>query len=355
MTRQPDHPRRLFAAIAAIAAIGVALIAGGCGKPPGVIFPPPKPPLLWPPTPEPPRIRYVGQLLTDEDLKPGVPFFDSVGRALFGKKPAFSMLSPYALCTDGADRLFVADSNAQFVHVFDLKTRKYQRWEPPSPYHFAQPVGIAYDPNGRLFVADSVAGVIHVFDAAGQYKGQIGRGAVLRPCGLAFDKRGRRLLVADAGAHRLVFLSTTGDLLAHLGSRGAGPGHFNYPTNVAIDSRGRIYVSDSLNFRVQQFGPDFMPTRQIGKKGDMPGYFGQPKGVAVDSADHLYVMDANFEAVQIFDPDGNLLLDFGHEGRAPGEFWLPAGIFIDPHNRIWVADVYNRRIQVFDYVTEGQK
>ena len=40
------------------------------------------------------------------------------------------MLTPYAVCTDGQDRLFVADTNAQTVHVFDLRTRRYEQWKP---------------------------------------------------------------------------------------------------------------------------------------------------------------------------------------------------------------------------------
>ena len=330
----------------------LAMLGGGCAKPRGVIFPPPAKPLLWPAPPENPRVRYVGQLATSSDLKPAVPFGEGIGNALFGKKPARSMLTPYAACTDGKDRLFVADSNAQGVHVFDLRTRRYAIWKPPAPTPFSQPVGIAWDPAGRLFVADSVGGRIVIFDPAGKVIGQIGGEFLSRPCGLAFDSKTGRLFVADAGVHQLIVLTADGRLEARIGTRGIALGEFNYPTNVALDSQGRIYVSDSLNFRIQQFGPDFKPIRQIGRKGDMPGYFGQPKGVALVSQDHLYVVDANFEAVQVFDPDGNLLMDFGQEGTGAGEFWLPAGIFIDPQNRIWIADSYNRRVQVFDYLPE---
>jgi DNA-binding beta-propeller fold protein YncE len=339
-----------------VLAMGLALLlVSGCAKPAGVIFEPLAQPLVWPAPPEPARIRYVGQLATSADLKPAVSFGQQVGQALFGKKDVLSMLTPYAVCTDGGDRLFVADSNAQVVHVFDLQTRKYARWVPATAEkRFAQAVGIAFDPGGRLYVADSVGGVIHIFNSTGAYLGEMGRGIVERPCGLAFDARLGRLFVADTGLHQLVIFSPSGQMLARLGSRGTGLGQFNYPTNVAVDSQGRIYVSDSLNFRVQQFGSDFMVIRQIGRKGDMPGYFGQPKGIAIDSQDHLYVVDANFEAIQVFDDQGQLLLDFGQEGRRPGEFWLPAGIHIDPRNRIWVADCYNRRVQVLDFLPEAK-
>jgi DNA-binding beta-propeller fold protein YncE len=343
----------------AIVAVAIGFMMLGCAKPAGPVFPPLANPPVWPGGSEKPRVKYVGQLVTSADLKPAVGFGEGISNAIFGKKAIFSMLSPYAVCTDGADRLFVADSNAQLVHVFNLKTRKYERWTPDNPEkRFAMPVGLAWDPQGqggRLFVSDSVAAKVYIFDSAGKQVGTTADGVFQRPAGLAYDPRTQRLYVADTAAHHVVILSPAGVPLVVLGSRGTRPGYFNFPTNVALDSQGRLYVSDSLNFRVQQYSPDYRMVRVIGKKGDMPGYFGQPKGVAVDSQDHLYVVDANFEAVQVFDSDGRLLMDFGSEGHKQGEFWLPAGVYIDRSNRIWIADTYNRRVQVFDYlpVTEG--
>ena len=332
-----------------------AALVAGCAKPSGPVFVPPPKPLVWPPLPEPTRVKYVGQLVSSADLKAGLNVGEQIGAALFGKKAVFSMLSPYAVCTDGRSRLFVADSNAQLVHVFDLASRKYERWVPNNAEkRFAQPVGVTWDPAGRLIVADSVAAKLFVFDTRGRHVAEIGGpGLFVRPAGLTFNAVTQRLYIADPGAHQVVILSDHERFYVRFGSRGTALGQFNYPTNVAVDSRGRIYVSDSLNFRIQQFAPDFRAVRQIGRKGDMPGYFGQPKGIALDAQDHLYVVDAHFEAVQVFDANGTLLMDFGVEGRGPGEFWLPAGIYIDSSNRIWVADTYNRRVQVFDYIPEG--
>jgi DNA-binding beta-propeller fold protein YncE len=327
-------------------------MAAGCAKPAGVIFPPPAQPIVWPGGEEPARIRYVGQLMTEVDLKPAVPFTQRLGKMFFGRPAVRAMVSPFSLCTDGANRLFVADSNAQVVHMFDLKSRRYERWRPTGEDRFSQPVGVAWDPAGRLYVADSVGACVHVFDARGRYAGTIGEGDLNRPAGLAFDPQSRRLFVADVTAHQIVMLSPEGELLHRLGRRGTGPGEFNFPTNLVVDNSGRLYVSDTLNFRIQQFDPQLQFVREIGSKGDSPGYLSQPKGLAADSDNHLYIVDAHFEAVQIFNSDGALLLSFGQEGRGPGEFWLPAGIYIDPADRIWVADAYNRRVQVFDYLGE---
>lgn len=338
---------------AAVAFMLLVCLLGGCGQPTGVLFQPQEPALLWPPPPAPARIQYVGQLATSDDLHPGKSFGEGLGEALFGRKPSRSMLTPYAVCTDGRNRLFVCDSNAQVIHVFNLSNRHYEQWRPANDSGgFSQPVGIVFDTMDRLLVADSIAGAIFVFADDGTYLGDFARESLVRPCGLAADRRTGRIFVADPGAHQVVVLAIDGEEIARIGQRGIQLGQFNFPTNVAVDSAGRLYVSDSLNFRVQVFDRDLNPLRQIGEKGDMPGYFSHPKGLALDSDDHLYVVDAHFESVQIFDRDGRLLLAFGEEGHGPGQFWLPAGIAVSADDRIWVADSYNRRVQVFQYLPE---
>lgn len=333
-------------------ALGAALLTG-CQQPAGEVFPALEQPIVWPGPPEQPRIRYVGQLEQNTDLKPARSFGETVGETLFGKGDSLSMLTPQAVCTDEQNRLFVADSSGQMVHVFNFESREYQRWKPEEEgVTLAQPVAVAFDPRGRLLVSDAVSGAIHVFDSDGQWLGTMGEAFLKRPCGLAIDRTNDRLFVADSAAHQIVVLSFDGALLDRLGRRGTGPGEFNFPTNVAVGPEGRLYVSDSLNFRVQVFDPSLEPLFQIGSKGDMPGYFSQPKGIALDSEQHVYVVDAHFEAVQIFDAQGRLLLSFGEEGTAPGRFWLPNGIYIDANDRIWIADSYNRRVQVFDYLPE---
>jgi DNA-binding beta-propeller fold protein YncE len=326
-------------------------LAAGCQTAPGIIFPELANAPKWPSPPDVARITWVGQLATSADLKPGINGLEALGGLLFGKESSHSMLSPIAVCTDNGDRLFVADSNAQLVHVFDLNTRQYAMWKPGKDQPpFNQPVGIAWDAQGRrLLVSDSVAGAIYLFNNEGGYVGQMGTGVVQRPVGLAVDSSQGRVFVADAGAHQVLVFGADGTLQRRLGARGEGPGQFNYPTNVALDPTGLLYVSDSLNFRVQQFDAQLRPVAAFGKKGDLPGYFAQPKGLATDSEGHVYVIDAQFENVQLFDRQGRVLMDFGEEGAGPGQFWLPTAIFIDGHNRIWVADSYNRRVQVFDY------
>ncbi|MGA2501639.1 MAG: 6-bladed beta-propeller, partial [Tepidisphaeraceae bacterium] len=249
---------------------------------------------------------------------------------------------------------FVANTGAQMVHVFDLRTRRYEQWEPTGRIPFTQPVGVAWDPAGRLIVSDSTGGCLFVFDASGKYAGEMEAGIVNKPAGIAIDRVSRRIFIADVAAHQVLVLSPEGSLLCTIGTRGEALGQFNCPTNIAIDSTGNIYVSDSLKSRVQVFDASFKAIRSVGRPGDAPGYLSQPKGIALDSDDHLHVVDNRQELVQVFDRENHLLLFFGGQGRGPGQFWLPAGICIDSRNRIWVADSYIRRVSVFDYIPEKQ-
>ncbi len=335
------------------------ILCVGCGQPKGIVFEPLENPRVWPLPPETPRIAYVGALSTNHDLKPAKSFFDGVGEALFGAKAGYGLVAPNAICTDNADRVFICDPSAQLVHVFNLESRGYEQWHPglDADVRFEYPVGMVIDSFGRLLVADSSAGMIFVFDEVGQFLGHFGEDALIRPCGLAYDAATNQLFVADAGQHALVVLAMDGELIQTVGTRGTALGEFNFPTYVAIGPDSKVFVSDSLNFRVQTFDADLNPLYQIGRKGDMPGYFALPKGVAVDSGGRVYVVDANFETVQVFDNAGQLLLSFGEEGHGPGQFWLPSSIFIDRNDRIWISDSYNHRVQVFDPVippTPGQ-
>lgn len=334
--------------------LAAAMLLAGCGRPAGPLFETTGTALVWPLPPETARIQYLGSLSTSADLKPARGPFQGLGEMIFGAEPPQTMLSPLAVCRDGGSRLYVADSNGQVLHVFDLESREYLRWRPPETQRgFGQPVGVAIGLDGRVLVVDSVAAEVFVFDPAGAFRGVFGAGALKRPCGIAVEPSGGRIFIADAEAHQIVAFTPDGREAGRLGTRGSGPGQFNFPTNLAFDRSGNLFVSDTLNFRIQVFDQRLQPVRQIGTKGDLPGYFSQPKGIAVDPADRLYVVDANFEAVQVFTNTGDLLMAFGREGRAPGEFWLPAGVCADAQGRIWVADSYNQRIQVFQSLTDG--
>lgn len=333
----------------------LAALVVGCATPPGPIFEGHRPVLEWPPPPDQPRIRYVGQLASSADLKPARGPFQALGDLLVGAREPRQLYGPRsALSISDAGRVWVADPGGRCLHLFDLNQRTYRRVHHLGEAPLLCPVDICAGPGNTFYVCDSEAAAIHRLSAADGVWIESLRvpEELVRPAALAYDAALGELFVVDAGAHNIKVLGPDGSLRRILGQRGAAAGEFNFPCDVAIGEE-LVWVADAGNQRVQGLTPYGEPVAMFGQAGDAVGDLALPKGVALDSEGHVYVVDARFENIQVFDQSGRLLLVFGEEGTGPGEFWLPAGIFIDGNNRLWICDTYNGRVQVFDYLPDA--
>jgi len=327
----------------------------GCGPRLKPIFEEVDPPLVWPPEPKPTRIRYLGQLASESDLKAPRSLWSAIEQLLVGAEPPGELYGPRSVvCTPDARRVWIADAGGRRLHLFDLEQRRYQQVERLGGVNLLSPVAICQGPKGSVYVCDSEAVAIYrIDDDDGTHLETLRLpDEILRPVAVRYDPGSDELYVVDIRSHDVKVLGSSGQLKRILGERGTGPGQFNYPTAIGGDG-DVLWIVDSGNHRVQSVTRSGEPVTSFGQAGDAPGDLALPKGLAVDSDGHLYVVDARFENVQIFDRSGGLLLVFGEEGPGPGEFWLPAGIFIDAEDRVWVCDAYNRRVQVFQYVKEA--
>jgi len=298
--------------------------------------------LVWPAPPDRARIRFV-QTLDPAGMQSRPSWLTRIFRAVVGRSDPPRMTRPYGIAVAPGGTVYVADTGASVIHVFDLEKPRHSmiRLEAGSL------VGIAFA-DGRLFVTDSTAGRLLCLDQKGRTIWSLGRDdGFERPTGLTMS--GDRVYVVDTLASRVVMVSLDGQLMGAFGVRGSGPGEFNFPTNIARGPDGRIYVTDTLNFRVQIFDADGSFVKAFGRLGDGSGDFDKPKGIAVDSAGHVYVVEGLNDVVQVFDADGRLLLVFGGSGREDGQFWLPSGITV-ANDVIYVADSANERLQVFQYL-----
>jgi len=310
---------------------------------------------VWPLPPAEPRIRYIASYRGADDFKTKKP--SRWARLLLGpdetaNRPSEMLIKPYGLAVTPDGRLIVTDTAARRVFVFDLERRTVSFLGDAGAGKVIKPVGVAADGDGRVFVADATLKRVFAYDPSGSVVLAIGQeGEFASPAGLAVDRANHRLYVADTGAHHVRCYSTVdGSLIRTIGARGTAPGSFNFPTNVFVDRRGRLYVTDTMNFRLQIFDPDGRFAGGFGTQGDVPGTLNRPKGVGVDSDGDIYVADTSFNNFQVFDGDGRLLLFVGSGGSAPGEFMLPAGLYVDARDRIYVADQGNSRVQVFQYL-----
>jgi sugar lactone lactonase YvrE len=181
---------------------------------------------------------------------------------------------------------------------------------------------------------------------------------LITPVGLAIDSENRLLYVADTQRDQvLVFDADTLKKVRELGTTGRNhelttPGNFSAPTGVALDKDGNLYVTDTMNFRVEIFDGDGKFISQFGQHCDSWGCFAHPKGIAVDSDGHIWVADPMLDLLQIFNKDGQLLAFVGGHGHLPGQFSSLVNVYIDKQNRAFTAEQYPGRVQMFRYITD---
>jgi len=330
------------------------LLVGGCGPDRSEPMTSTQAGLVWPPPPEQPRIMYLGEISTEEDLEKRKPWLQGLGELVFGEGEVGILVSPYAVAVDATGMMFVADSGGAAVHVFNLRTRAYNQFSRLSDEATLQkPVGLAVFAD-RVYVVDSILRQVCVFKKNGTFLFSFGGERFKRPSGIACWGLDGVLYVADTSSHVIHIFDLDGKFIKQLGGRGLGAGQFNFPTHLWVDQRGQLYVSDTLNYRIQVFTREGQFLKMFGRQGDRPGNFAHPCGVATDRLGNIYVTDRQFENVQVFNSDGQILMALGQEGKEPGEFWLPGGIFVDGRNRIYVADSFNKRIQIFALREDAQ-
>ena len=180
--------------------------------------------------------------------------------------------------------------------------------------------------------------------------------------GLAFDQSGEYLYVVDRGGidssvHQVIKVSREGEVVARFGTRGGGPGQFNLPRDIAVDSKGRLFVLDSGNFRVQVLDSEGNFLSSWGSPGSALGQFGQPRSIEIDADDHVYVSDSQFGNIQVFNSEGRLLLPIGRLGQddAPGTFSLITGLNIDSRGFLYVLDQFLGKMEIYRKLSPDQQ
>jgi hypothetical protein len=192
---------------------------------------------------------------------------------------------------------------------------------------------VVLDKNENVWVFTRSDSPVQVYDAAGKFIRSWGDGQFKIPHGMQFDSDGN-VWVTDVGLHLVMQFTPDGKLLKTLGTRGV-PGedatHFNKPTDVAVSPSGDVFVADGYaNYRIVHFDRNGRFVKEWGKFGFGPGEFALPHAIVRDSKGRLYVADRSNVRIQVFTENG----DFLDEWRS---LIVPWGLYIGKNDEIWVC------------------
>ena len=194
--------------------------------------------------------------------------------------------------------------------------------------------------------ADNCAGSnlapIMKFDSSGKLIANFGAGMFNYPHGLFVDREGNVWVTDSRGeggkGHTVIKFAPDGKVLMTLGKPGVsgdGPGMLNSPSDVVVSPKGDIFVADGhgekTNDRIVKISKDGKFIKAWGKHGSGPGEFDVPHTITLDSTGRVFVGDRSNSRIQIFDADGKFLAEWKQFGR-------PSSVFIDKNDTIYVAD-----------------
>jgi sugar lactone lactonase YvrE len=242
-----------------------------------------------------------------------------------------------ALAANGANIQSPASTN-------DLPNpyHEVQGWaQLPSNIEWGAVIGVDPDAHGNLWVLHRKDPSVLEFDASGKLVTSFATGLV-QAHGLAIDHHGN-IWITDAqdkgGKGQQVFeYSPQGKLLMTLGKAGvsgAGPDTFNGPSDLVVNAKGEIFVADGHygqnTGRIVKFSKDGKFLKEWGKKGSGPGEFDEPHSMALDSKGRLFVADRKNNRIQIFDQDGKFIDQWKQFGK-------PSGIWIGKDDTLYSID-----------------
>lgn len=208
--------------------------------------------------------------------------------------------SPLALAHSNED-LYILESASKRILKYSRGTfsQKFERNMQKGAVELGQPLGIAAA-RDQLYVTDADKQCIHIFDQQGKH----------------------------------LFTNNSADL--------------KFPTGIAVDQEGNVFVSDRDNHCVYMLTPSGKVCRTLGRKGSRAGELLLPYGVAVTASGLIVVSEIANSRLSIFSPSGTLVMCFGSKGSKPGQFIQPRQVYVNPKDQILVADERNQRIQIFE-------
>ena len=321
---------------------------------------------------------------------------------------AAQLWSPSDVAVDGSGNLYIADKNNRRIRKVDSSgnittvagtgTRGFSGdGAAATAAQLHWPEGMAPDGSGNLYIADTANHRIRKVDSSGNISTVAGGGPLedggaavaarlWSPSDVALDGSGN-LYIADRDNHRIRKVDSSGNIstVAGTGTSGfsgdgaaAGAAQLHFPSGVALDGSGNLYIVDRGNQRIRKIAtvPGFSAgilssgvISTVAGSSTTSGYGGDgaaataarlsiPEGVALDGSGNLYIADFGNQRIRKVDASsGNISTvagtgtsGFSGDGAAAtaAQLNFPRGVALDGSGNLYIADTANHRIRKVD-------
>lgn len=224
--------------------------------------------------------------------------------------------------------------------------------------------GVAADATGNLYIADTGNHRVRKIDPNGIISTMAGNGAagfsgdggpatsasLFAPTGLGLDAAAN-LYIVDTGNQRIRRVGPGGIVTTVAGNGGRGfsgdggmataaslslgnvqyLGIAGYPTSVAVDGAGNLYIADTDNGRVRKVNPAGIISSAITGLRD-------PYGVASDAVGNLFITDSSNDRILKVSPGGVVT-------TIAGTLYSPSGVAVDRAGNLYIADSHSHRVR----------
>jgi sugar lactone lactonase YvrE len=277
--------------------------------------------------------------------KPGVEYVWSSFGGVFGR-----IHRPFGVAYDGSNRIYVTEPQAARVTVYDANGKNGRVFVQADAKNndITYPNGIDVGGDGSVYIADPQRSSVVVFDPAGKKVREI----KLDHAPIWVTVTRNRLYTTDKGT--LYITDLQGNPLGKWGSFGRGVDQLSYPGGVAVDAAGRIYITDTNNYRIVGLDANLNRLWQAGKTATTEAQakdraLGGPAGITLGKGGNPYFLDGVRSQIGVLDKSsgGFASQPLSDQGNNDDQLFLPRSIDSMGGDLFVITDQFHDRIVAF--------
>jgi streptogramin lyase len=268
--------------------------------------------------------------------------------AIYVDAKGVGMRHPEAVACNDQSTVVVGDTGRGRLLRFAIEDRDVKPLDEVVAPQVSTPIRVQINSKNEVFALDGKQRRIARFDAKGVFKDYMSPDGVPAPSGIVPRSfkidRNDNVYLLDVFSARVIVLDASAKYQRHL----PFPAEYGFFSDVAIDSRGTIYLLDSVKATVYAAAKDAAQFSPLTKA--LRGHVTFPTSMSVDARGVLYLADENSGSIVLVGQDGSVLGRQLTMGWTDGLLYYPSQLCVTEKGQLFVADRGNNRVQVFAIV-----